>query len=224
MANFDNFGDLKDRVRDGLADHQDTFYSLDELNAAVNEGQWEIYKILHSENRGYLFNTTPEVITMTSTTNFYTLANEFGWVDEIRPTNDADRFRRFYYRSRHDTEFRDYINQPTDNMLSNNETFLYDVVANKTLIIAPRVAQNMSVEVFTVQDPITMTNNADIPQLKVIWRPLLVEYAVRKLKNKEETGEYLSNEKMLGFLLENLSKFAGPRGGTNPMVVDGYME
>jgi hypothetical protein len=78
--------------------------------------------------------------------------------------------------------------------------------------------------VFTVQEPVLMSADADVPTIRAIWRPLVVEYAVQKLKGKEETGEYTSNAKLLTFLLENLSKYCGPRGGTNPLSVEGYLE
>lgn len=223
MGLYDTFLDLQDRTKDDLADHTDTFFSPNEVMAALNTGLWEIYKVLHSENHGYYFNTTPEIITLDTTTNYYVLTDDFAWVDEIRPQDDSDRQRRFLYKSRHDQEFRDLLNLPTDQLYSNSDQFYYDVVSDKTLVIAPRVTTSMVVEVYPVSEPTEMTLDGDIPPIKKIWRHLVVEYAVRKLKNKEETGEYQSNAQLLAWLLENLSKYAGPRGGTNQLVVEDYL-
>lgn len=223
MANFDTFGDLKNRVRDGLADHRDLFFSEAEIEAALNEGQWEIYKILHTQNQGEFFNATPETITLSNSTNYYALTNDFAAVDEIRPTNDSDRWRRFMFKSRHDQEFRDLLNYPSDILYYDDSLFYFDVVSDKTLIIVPRVMVSLSVQVYTIKQPVEMTLDADTPTLKKIWRPLAIEYAVRKLKNKEETGEYASHEKLLGFLLDNLGKFAGPRAETNSLTVESYL-
>lgn len=222
MASWDTFGDLKELVKDGLADHTDTFFSDKEVGDSVNEGIWEIYKILHATNRGYFFNTTPETITLTPNTFFYTLTNQFGWIDEIRATNQSDRAIRFFYQDRHSDLFREMFDFTNQAYYPLNGNYYFDVVDEKTMIIAPAPSQNLSVEVFIVQEPTELELNADTVPMKKLWRPLVVQYAIRKLKNKEETGEYLSTEKLLQFLLENLSKYAGPRGGTNPMVVDDY--
>jgi len=222
MGSFDTFGDLQDRVKDGLADHTDTFFSPTEVKAALNEGMWEIYKILHSENRGYFFNTIPETISLTPNTNYYDLTENFGWVDEMMPVNNPDRSIRFYYKSRHDQEFRDLLNASTDDYYTNENDYFFDVIAEKTLVVAPRVSSTMSVYVYIVQDPAEMETDGETPPLKVLWRPLVIEYAVRKLKGKEETGEYLSHDKLLIFLLGNLSKYAGPRAGTNALTVEDF--
>ena len=42
MANWDTFLDMKNRVKVGLADHLDIFFSIEEVGVAINEGQWEI--------------------------------------------------------------------------------------------------------------------------------------------------------------------------------------
>jgi len=224
MANWDTFVDLKNRVKDGLADHLDIFFSSEEIGVAINEGQWEIYKIIHSQNRGEFFNVTPETITLTSSTNYYTLTNAFAWVDEIRPTDENQRYRCFLFKSRHDQEFRRLLNDFPNHYFGDSDSFYYDVVGDQTLCIVPRVVSNLGVQVFTVQEPVLMSADADVPTIRAIWRPLVVEYAVQKLKGKEETGEYTSNAKLLTFLLENLSKYCGPRGGTNPLSVEGYLE
>lgn len=222
MASFATLADLQNRVREGLADSTDTFFSPTEMSAALTEGQWEIYKILHSQNRGYFFNSTPETITLTPSTNYYTLTNDFGWIDEIRPVADANRYIHFYYKSRHDQDFRDMLNFPTDQLYPNQDTFYYDVVGNKTFVIAPKITTTFDVEVFIIQDPAEMVSPGDTPALKPLWVPLQIEYAVRKLKGKEETGEYISHDQLMKFLLENLSKFAGPRGGTNQLTVEEF--
>ena len=222
MGSFSTFGDLQDRVKDGLADHTDTFFSPTEIKAALNEGMWEIYKILHAENRGYFFNTTPDVISLTPSTNYYELDPDFAWVDEMVPVNNPNRSIRFMYKSRHDQQFRDLLNISTDDYNTNEDTYYYDVIADKTLVIVPRVPVSMDVNVYLVEDPAEMEDDGDIPPVKVLWCPLLIEYAVRKLKGKEETGEYLSHDKLLVFLLGNLSKYAGPRGGTNALTVEDF--
>ena len=53
MADFATFGQLKDRVREGLADFTDTFYTSTEIGLATNEGVWEIYKLLQSAHIGF---------------------------------------------------------------------------------------------------------------------------------------------------------------------------
>lgn len=222
MGLYDTFSSLQDRVREGLADSTDTFFGPNEFKAALNEGCWEIYKILHSQNRGYFFNTTPESITLTTATAYYTLTNDFGWIDNIVPTNENDRYIRFVWRDRHEDEFKDMLNHPVDYSYPNSDTYYFDIVADKTLAIAPRVNTSLAVDVYLVQEPAEMENPGDVPPLKKIWRHLLVEYAVKKLKGKEETGEYLSHDKLLTFLLENLGKYSGPRSGTNLSVVPEY--
>ena len=224
MANWDTFLDMKNRVKDGLADHLDIFFSIEEIGIAINEGQWEIYKIIHSQNRGEFFNIVPETITLTSTSNYYSLLNQFAWIDEIRPIDDEQRYRIFLYKSRHDQEFRRLLNDFPNHFFGDADSFYYDVVGDKTLCIVPRVSMDLVVEVFTVQEPVLMSADIDQPTIRAIWRPLVVEYAIRKLKGKEETGEYTSNDKLLAFLLENLSKYCGPRGGTNQLTVEGYLE
>jgi len=230
MADFATFGQLKDRVREGLADFTDTFFSSTEIGVAINEGVWEIYKLLHSSNIGFFFNLTPEVIILRPSTNFYTLDNNFAWVDEIVPSVgtginaqfDASSQNMFYYKDRHDEQFRDMLNTSTNQYFGTNGTYFYDVIVDRTLIVVPRPSQDLQVSVYTVQDPIEMENDGDIPPLKPIFRTLVVQYAVRKLKDKEETGDYMSNEKLLGFLLESTAKYIKPRGGTNQLSVETY--
>lgn len=221
-SSWETFGDLKNLVKDGLADHTDTFFSDKEVGDSVNEGIWEIYKILHASNRGFFFNTTPESITLAPSTYFYTLTNEFGWVDEIRAKNAPDRSIRFFYQDRHSDLFREMFDFNNDTLYPINGNYYYDVVDNKSLLIVPAPTQSIEVEVFLVQDPTELEDDITPVPMKKLWRPLVIQYAIRKLKNKEETGEYLSTEKLLQFLLENLSKYAGPRGGTNPSTVDDY--
>jgi len=114
------------------------------------------------------------------------------------------------------------LNASTDDYYTNENDYFFDVIAEKTLVVAPRVSSTMSVYVYIVQDPAEMETDGETPPLKVLWRPLVIEYAVRKLKGKEETGEYLSHDKLLIFLLGNLSKYAGPRAGTNALTVEDF--
>jgi len=223
MADYTTFADMKNRVRDGLADHTDTFFTSTEIGVAINEGQWEIYKILHGANVGFFFNLTPETITLLPSTNYYTLVNQLAWIDEIiADQNGVDNQVMFYYKDRHDQGFRDLLNLSTNQLFVNAGVYYYDVVNDKTLCIVPRPVSQFNVTVYTVQDPPEMSADGDLPSLKVIFRPLVVEYAVRKLKNKEETGEYLSHDKLLAFLLDNTSKYIKPRGGTNQLTVEEY--
>lgn len=223
MGDYDTLTDMMDRVRDGLADHTDTFFSPTEIRVSVNEGIWEIYKSLHSQNIGMFFVSTPETITIDSTTTYYDLVNDFAWVDEIRPVDPTLRYIKFYFKSRHDDEFRDLFNYPDSVIVSNAGTYFFDIVSNKTLLIVPKVFNSFDVEIYTVQDPVELANPGDIPTLKVIFRPIAVEYAVRKLKGKEETGEYTSHDQLLQFILNNTAKYTAPRGGTNLLMVEEYM-
>jgi len=222
MADFATFGDLKNRVREGLADNTDTFFTATEIGVAVNEGVWELYKMLHAANIGFFFNLTPEVITITPSANYYTLTNNFAWVDQIMPVDPNNNALSFYYKDRHDEFFRDLLQAGADQFWTSSGTYFFDVVSDKTIVVVPRPSMTFNVNVYLVQDPIEMSADGDIPPLKTIFRPVVVEYAVRKLKNKEETGEYMSNEKLLAFLLESTSKYVKPRSGTNQLTVEAY--
>ena len=222
MGAFDTFGMLKDRVREGLADSTDSFFTPTEIGLAINEGMWELYKIVHAANVGFFFNTTPETITLSPTTNFYNLTNDFAWIDEITPHDSDTNDMIFYFRDRHDQVFRDLLTLSVNQLFVASGVYYYDVVGNRSMVVVPRPSQSVQIDVYTVQDPTEMELDAAVPPFKPLFRPLIVEYAVRKLKNKEETGEYMSHEKLLGFLFDNASKYIKPRGGTNALVVDEY--
>lgn len=222
MADFATFGQLKDRVREGLADFTDTFFTSTEIGVAINEGVWEIYKLLHAANIGFFFNLTPETVTLGPTTSYYTLTQNFAWIDEIQPVDPDQNTVQFYYKDRHDQGFRDLLQVSSNQLFTSSGTYFYDVVGDRTLIVVPKPTVIFDVLCYLVQDPIEMSLDGDIPPLKPIFRTLAVQYAVRKLKCKEETGDYMSNEKLLGFLLESTSKYIKPRGGTNQLSVETY--
>lgn len=102
------------------------------------------------------------------------------------------------------------------------DEFLFDVMADKTLWIVPAVTASLIVDVFLIKEPADMVAGTGTPPIKKVWRPLVVEYAALKLKGKEETGEYTSHETLMKFMLENLSKYTGPRAETNATAVDAF--
>jgi hypothetical protein len=150
------------------------------------------------------------------------LTNNFAWVDEIQPLDPDTNTVQFYYKDRHDEGFRDLLQAQSNQLYTSSGTYFYDVVGDKTLVIVPKPSVTFDVRCYLVQDPVEMSADGDIPPLKPIFRTLCVQYAVRKLKCKEETGEYMSNEKLFAFLLESTSKYIKPRGGTNQLSVECY--
>lgn len=215
MADYDTVNDMLDRLHEGLADSQQQYFSPSEEIAALNEGVMQIYQIVDAENKGFFFGTTPETITLNSADNFYALVNEFGSVEEILPSALQNRYKIFERRSRTTPEFRGLFAQRQDTTYADEDRFLFDVVNDKTLVIVPRVQGTMDVDVYTIREPASMVAGAGTPPLKKAFRPLVVEYAVAKLKGKEETGEYTSHQGLFKFMLENLSKYCSPRAHTN---------
>lgn len=221
MAGWDTFGDLKDRVRDNVADHTDRFYSANEIGYAINEGQWELFKLLHSANVGFFFNSTATPLTINSSSDTWDLGKDFASVDEIIPTNDTDKFRKFTFRSRHAEDFRSMLGLPTSQLWDPDE-FFYDVVSDQKLMIVPRPLSSIPLSIYTIDVPPEMTSDSDTPTIKKIFRSWIVEYASIKLKGKEESGEYISHAKLIEFLSTNILTYTRNRGGTNPGVVSEF--
>lgn len=222
MAGWDTFGDMKNRVRDGIADYTDAFNSVEEIGNAVNEGVFMLHQIMRSLKKGNFFNSTPEEVTISSSGNFVTLTNDIAEIDEIIPKNDADKYIIFERRDRHSEEFRGYLHVRSDEVFGDPVYILFDIVRDKTLIYAPRPASDKVVNVYRIDPPTEMTLDGDTPQPRKEYRPIVVEYAVRKLKAKEESGEHLSNEKLMEFLLENMAKAESQKINTNLDTVDDF--
>lgn len=222
MANYDTVNDLIDRLHEALADSSNEFYSEVEEVAALNDGLYQIYQIVHAHHVGFFFDSTPEQITLTPSTNFYSLTDDFGSIASIIPNSDDKKYILFEKTSKSNHRFKVFARQRSDENWGDVDRYLYDVVADKTLWIVPRVTSNMVVDVYTIQEPADMVAGAGTPPIKKIWRPLVVEYAALKLKGKEETGEYTSNETMMKFMLTNLEQYTQPRSEENPEVVEEF--
>lgn len=85
MANYDQVNDLVNRLHERLADDSNQFYDTDEEIAALNDGLYQIFQVVHSHHLNYFFDTTPEQITLSSGTNFYALTNDFAAVAHVVP-------------------------------------------------------------------------------------------------------------------------------------------
>lgn len=220
MGNWTTWGDMKNRVRDGVADYTDTFFSIEEIEAALNDGLKQLYQIVKTHNVGFFFNTTPEVITLTPGVQYYPLTNLFGEVDRIEPVLPENKYKRFIYKNRHKEEFRYLATLGSDVTFGDVDTFYFDVVEEKTLFIVPNVTSSMGVNVWTVQEPanLPIDANGDASTALIVrdlFRPVITQYAIRKLKGKEETGEYTSDETLLSWMFENISKYIEQRVQTN---------
>jgi len=222
VANFDTVNDLLARLEESLADNTRQFFSLDEELAALNEGMYQLYMIVHAENAGFFFNSTPETLTLQPNQNFYTLTNPFAAIDMIRPTNDDDKFKTFYKMSRKDTAFRMLFQMPTTDVSGTPSEFYFDVVDDRTLVVAPTPLSAFDAEVYRIGEPTDMIAGTGTPPVKRFFCPAIVEYAARKLKGKEETGEYASHESLYKFIVENVSKHTQKRADTNVEYVDAY--
>ena len=215
--------DLLDRLHEQLADSQQVFFQPAEELAALNEGMMQLFQIIDSQRAGYYFETTPETITLVPGTKFYPLINDFYSVEEILPQADAERFRTFIRKPRHEEQFRDAFAAATsDDNYGDVDTFYFDVVGDSTLIIVPPTNTSFAVDVYTVREPTMMVAGTGTPPVKLGYRPLIVQYAARKLKSKEENSEYKSDEQLYQFMVTNLEKSATPRAETNRGTVEDF--
>jgi hypothetical protein len=214
MSRFATFGDLKDRVEDGLKDHTEGFFSRATIGDAVNEGQWNMYMLLHGINVGLFFDPTPTTLTIDSTSDTWDIGKAIGSVDEIIPVADVDKYRKFIWCSRHADQFREMRSLPA-NQLYDASAFMFDVVGNTQVIIVPRPLTAFDINIYTMDEPVEMISDSDSPTLKLIFRQWIIQYAVRKLKGDEESGEYYSHDQLISFLTQNINNYVGRRGGTN---------
>jgi hypothetical protein len=223
MANYDSFQDLRNRVTDGLADTTGKFFSQSEIDAAINDGVYQIFMLVHSHNIGFFFSATPILVNLLPNVNVYDLGTQFAAIDDVIPANTVDNDKEFLFRSRHSRLFRQYLRSVGGNFNFGQATeYFYDIVGDKSVMVAPAPAIGFAANFFIIGEPADNTDPAQAVPLKRMFRPTVVEYAIRKLKSKEETGEYQSHSQLLTFLMSNLSRFIKPRSLENLDTVDEY--
>lgn len=150
---------ITSNIRNHLDEAVASYWAAGEVTASVVTKQFEIWKRIMAVRKTYFLNTTPATITLVSGTSVYTLPADFYKVHFIQTTTSGSQnvtWKRFDSASQ---IFIDGLR--TDIVIATPYEFMYDILANQSMIVSPLPQNTLVANLYYIQQPTAVSAGTD---------------------------------------------------------------
>jgi hypothetical protein len=214
------------RARLKLKDIAIRKFSEPDLIAAANEGKNELVKIIRQAREDFFLSSTTSTITVATPPNpsEITLPDDFMELKEIMVTSSGFEDLAFVYKDFADPEFRQALIDG-GSFSSGQGSFYYDIVAEKTLRMAPGTDLALSVKIQYIPAIADMELPTDYPAgLPTEHSDFIVTWMICEGMRSVQDDRLGSYEAKLGYQRDSVIASVNQRQVREPQFVKGFMQ
>ena len=142
------------------------FFTIPQLYVWLNDANFELEKAIRSIYDDYFVRVmtstdataqkimgisyTPTTLSLAASTSRFTLPPDFETMRSIRSVTAGDEYMTFEYKDMGHRDFQDMLRVPSTYTVSPGGRIYYDIIAERTLFIAPQLTTATNIEIIYV--------------------------------------------------------------------------